>query len=242
MLSTPLGRYWSILRLCGLGADSHRPGESCRLTHPGGGVRLKREITSGSHSGCPKESPYLPASSAIRATSGSLTLRSISESSRKTFSKPAGLITSIIRAGTSAAFHMACTSLRGLVMYPPAPRTTSRSPDRKPISPSVTMEYSSSRVCRCGRTRAPTGKGCSTMETAPPLSVPHSLKSTPMEPRVPEPPSPGCTIVSGGGSVVVTLTSRFRAHLRLLNPTLSLSVFGVNDWLGEKARGTTRGH
>src|SRR5829696_9883627 len=206
MLSTPLGRYWSILRLCGLGADSHRPGESCRLTHPGGGVRLKREITSGSHSGCPKESPYLPASSAIRGTSGSLTLRSISESSRKKFSKPAGLITSIIRAGTSAAFHMACTSLRGLVMYPPAPRTTSRSPDRKPISPSVTMEYSSSRVCRCGRTRAPTGKGCSTIETAPPVCVPHSLKSTPMEPRVPELPSPGCTIVSGGGSVVVTLT------------------------------------
>jgi len=27
--------------------------------------------------------------------------------------------------------------------------------------------------------------------------------------------------------------------LRLLNPTLSLSVFGVNDWLGEKAWRTT---
>src|SRR5215207_413955 len=90
MLSTPLGRYRSILLRCGLRADSHRPGEPCRLIHPGGGVRWKREITSGRHSGCPKESPYLPASSAIRATSGSLTRRSISESSRKKFSKPAG--------------------------------------------------------------------------------------------------------------------------------------------------------
>jgi hypothetical protein len=34
---------------------------------------------------------------------------------------------------------MACTSLRGLAMYPPAPRTTSRAPDRKPICPSVTI-------------------------------------------------------------------------------------------------------
>src|SRR5215204_2872060 len=179
MLSTPFGRYWSILRLCGLGADSHRPGESCRLIHPGGGVRLKREITSGSHSGCPKESPYLPASSAMRATSGSLTLRSISESSRKKFSKPAGLITSIIRAGTFAAFHMACTSLRGLVMYPPAPR------DNLAVTGSETdlcLRHDGVLVLSGVQVRAHQSsnrKGCSTMETAPPVSVPHSLKSTP---------------------------------------------------------------
>ena len=32
--------------------------------------------------------------------------------------EPAGLMTSIIRAGTSPAFHIACISLRGLVMSP----------------------------------------------------------------------------------------------------------------------------
>ena len=58
--------------------------------------------------------------------------------SRKKCSNPPGLITSIILAGTSPAFHIECSSPRGFVMYPPGPSTTSRSPDRKPISPSVT--------------------------------------------------------------------------------------------------------
>src|SRR6478609_6419228 len=46
---------------------------------------------------------------------------------------------SIIRARTGPAFHIACIPLRGLVMYPPDPRTTSRSPERNPISPLVTI-------------------------------------------------------------------------------------------------------
>jgi hypothetical protein len=51
-------------------------------------------------------------------------------------------------------------------MYPPGPSTTSRSPDLNPISPSMTMEYSSSRVWVCGGTSAPTGNGCSTIDSA----------------------------------------------------------------------------
>jgi hypothetical protein len=87
-------------------------------------------------------------------------------------------------------------------MYPPAASTASRSPDRKPISPSVTIEYSSSRVWRWGGTRAPTGNGCSTTETWPLVSRPQNLKATPIMPKSPVAPSPGCKMVSGGGSTV----------------------------------------
>src|SRR6476469_6582569 len=62
------------------------------------------------------------------------------------------------------------------------------------------MEYSSSRVCRCGGTSAPRGKPCSTTANAPPVSAPNSLKSTVIEPRSPLRPSPGRTTVNGGGS------------------------------------------
>jgi hypothetical protein len=43
-----------------------------------------------------------------------------SAKSRKNFSKPAGLITSIMRAGVEPAFHWVCSSPLGFVMYPPA--------------------------------------------------------------------------------------------------------------------------
>ncbi len=46
---------------------------------------------------------------------------SISADSRKEFSNPAGLMISIIRAGNPLTFHVACSSPRGLVMYPPGP-------------------------------------------------------------------------------------------------------------------------
>src|SRR5215831_1813922 len=89
-------------------------------------------------------------------------------------------------------------------MYPPGPRTTSRSPDRNPIWPSVTMEYSSSRVWVCGVTSAPTGNGCSTIASAPPVSRPDSLNTTPIVPRLRCAP-PGCTTVSGEASVLPTM-------------------------------------
>src|SRR5262245_65773704 len=107
-----------------------------------------------------------------------------------------------MRAGDLPAFHIVWSSPRGLVIYPPGPRTTSRSPDLKPISPSVTIEYSSSRVCRCGGTSAPTEKGCSTIDTAPPVSAPHSLNTTPIDPRLPARPAPGWTTVRGGAPML----------------------------------------
>jgi hypothetical protein len=48
----------------------------------------------------------------VRGTSA----RTSSDNSQKKFSSPAGLMISIIRAGTEPAFHMACISPRGLVM------------------------------------------------------------------------------------------------------------------------------
>ena len=120
----------------------------------GGGVSPYRPMTFGSHSGSPNSNPYFAPSSTTSANSGGPAAAS-SVISRKKCSNPPGLITSIILAGTSPAFHIECSSPRGFVMYPPGPSTTSRSPDRKPISPSVTIENSSSRVCRCGGTRTP---------------------------------------------------------------------------------------
>src|SRR3954447_25945263 len=170
-----------------------------------------------------------------------------SDSSLKKCSKPAGLMISIIWAGTLPAFHMVCISPRGFVMYPPGPSTTSRSPERKPISPSVTIEYSSSRVCRCGGTSAPTGNGCSTMETAPLVSGPQSLKSTPIEPRKADCPCPGWTTVRGGGasgsritvmSVVLPLQiSRYDAVQRNVEATVPPSSDGCQD-LSEHQRST----
>ena len=66
--------------------------------------------------------------------------------------------------------------------------------------PSVTIEYSSSRVWRWGGTSAPTGNGCSTTETWPLVSRSQNLKATPIMPKSPVAPSPGCKMVRGGGS------------------------------------------
>src|SRR6516164_3225038 len=65
------------------------------------------------------------------------------------------------------------------------------------------MEYSSSRVCRCGGTSAPTGNGCSTIASAPPVSRPQSLNTTPIVPRSSCGPPPGCTTVRGGAWVLL---------------------------------------
>jgi hypothetical protein len=43
-------------------------------------------------------------------------------------SNPAGLMISIMRAGVEPAFHMACNSPRGLVIYPPASKTALAEP------------------------------------------------------------------------------------------------------------------
>ena len=68
-----------------------------------------------SHSGWPSCTPYRAASGISCSGSGGPPAR-ISDSSRKKFSKPDGLMISIIRAGTWPAFHMVCISPRGLVM------------------------------------------------------------------------------------------------------------------------------
>src|SRR5688572_3129087 len=123
-------------------------------------------MTSSSQGASPKTSPCSAARAATPSGSSGPSEAS-SVTPQKKCSNPAGLMISIIRAGVRAAFHMVCVSPRGLVMYPPAASTTSRSPERNPISPSVTMEYSSSRVCMWGGTHAPTGNGCSTTDTCP---------------------------------------------------------------------------
>ena len=68
------------------------------------------------------------------------------------------------------------------------------------------MEYSSSRVWRCGGTQAPTGNGCSTIDTRPLVCSPKSLKTTPMVPRFFSSPSPGWMTVSSGWSTSVMVS------------------------------------
>jgi len=71
------------------------------------------------------------------------------------FSNPAGLMISIMRAGTSPAFHICVHFPAWLGDVPTASASmASRSPHRKPLSPSVTIEYSSSRGADVGRTSA----------------------------------------------------------------------------------------
>ena len=72
-------------------------------------------MTSGSQSGWANGSPYRAPSRRISSRAG--TPRSdMSTKSRKNRSNPAGEMTSIMRAGVEPAFHMAWTSLRGLMM------------------------------------------------------------------------------------------------------------------------------
>jgi hypothetical protein len=86
--------------------------------------------------------------------SGGLTAIS-SEEFVEEVSNPAGLMISIVRAGTSPAFHICVHFPAWLGDVPTAAASmASRSPDRKLFSPSVTIEYSSSRGVEVGRTSA----------------------------------------------------------------------------------------
>ena len=69
-------------------------------------------MTSGSHFGSPNSNPYFAPSSTTSANSGGLAATS-SVISRKKCSNPPGLITSIILAGTSPAFHIECSASDG---------------------------------------------------------------------------------------------------------------------------------
>jgi hypothetical protein len=107
-----------------------------------------------------------------------------SESSWKKSSSPVGLMVSIRRAGMSPAFLFWCAFPRaGLVMYPPAASTASRSPERKPISPSVRIEYSSSRVWKWGERERRPGTRVRNRE----LAVSNRTR------RRPDPPFASCT-------------------------------------------------
>ncbi len=106
------GRLWapvrSRIRVAAAGPDYSASPFVIQLDRSvGGGVSRYRVITPGSQSGLPKRSPYRSARAVTWSRSAAPEL-TISASSRKNCSKPAGLMISIILAGTGPAFHMAC--------------------------------------------------------------------------------------------------------------------------------------
>jgi hypothetical protein len=64
---------------------------------------------------------------------------------------------------TASSDEIAVSCCQSLLLCGRASRSAGRDEvvagDEEPISPSVTIEYSSSLVCRCGGARAPTGSG-----------------------------------------------------------------------------------